>query len=91
MRVLPLGLGATAMPTPLSAGGPRPLRSWNNIGSEERLGEPTDPSSPAPSVVLALPQGVGRRIDFYVQGFVLDRDSLEGRAAVTNGVAVTLR
>lgn len=88
-RVLPFGLGVSAMPTPLNAG--TPGRIANNLGHTNLLGTenwPGPPTQPAPSILLNLPGGLPRPLTFFVQGFIADRGSIQGRAAVTNGVLV---
>jgi len=56
----------------------------------EQIGEPTLPSMPAPTTLLAKPGGLGLVASLFFQGIILDHDSIEGRAAVTNGIAVRL-
>jgi hypothetical protein len=88
---LPFSLGTSCAETPLTAAAPlRLLAWWNNIGKPNVLGAPTRPSSPAPSVVLSLP-AAGREITFFLQGIVRDRNAPNGKAAVTNGVLVSVR
>lgn len=88
---LPFGLGTSCAETPLTAASPRRLLAWwNNVGKPGVLGAPTRPSSPAPAVVASLP-AAGREITFFVQGILRDRNAPNGRAAVTNGVLVTVR
>ncbi len=91
VRELPLGLGVSSMPTPLSGGKPALREIWNNLGRPARLGVPTLPSSAAPSIVLNRPGGIGREIRFFLQGFIVDAAAPNGRAAVTNGVEVAIR
>jgi len=87
----PFGIGATCFPTPLDGGAPLPLGVWNNTG-RAALGEPTRPSSPAPSVVLNRPSGLGRTARFFLQGIIVDPGSAGSvRASVTNGVSVVVR
>lgn len=89
-RDLPFSLGRSCFPMPLSGGPPRPRRTWNNIGKNAFLGAPTDPSSPAPSVVLSLPGlPAAGGATFFLQGLVIDSAAPNGQAAVTNGIAVT--
>jgi len=91
VRVLPFGLGATCFPTPLGGGSPAPRAVFNNTGRAS-LGVPTAPSSPAPSVVVSRPAGLGRPLVFTLQGIVADRGSAASRpASVTNGVIVEIR
>jgi VCBS repeat protein len=90
---LPYGLGETCLPTFLAPAPPAllPRVTWNNLGFASRLGAPTLPSSPAPSLVVSRPHGVGRRAKVYLQGIVEDSAAPNGRAAVTNGVFVDSR
>jgi len=86
-RRLPFALGRSCMPTPLTSDGPPNARQiWNNIGLRSALGEPTLPSSRAPSVVFSKPNGVRKRGSFFFQGFIADAASPNGQAAVTNGI-----
>jgi hypothetical protein len=87
---LPMGVGTVCMPPPF-ASPPRLKAIWNSIGHWNVLGQPTLPSSPAPSVLLSRPGGIGRRIDAFIQGVILDSASPSGLAAVTNGVYVDSR
>lgn len=89
VRRLPDGIGFSTLPMPLSgASVPAPVVIWNNIGRRSRLGDPTLPSSPAPSVVLDRPRGLRRPAVLFLQGLVLDAGAPGGRAAVTNGIEV---
>ena len=92
VQLLPRGLGRIAMPTPVRPGClPRPRQLWNNLGFEPLLGTPTLPSSPAPSVLVSAPGGLGGRVVAYVQGFIRDASAPNGRAAVTNGLVLDVR
>lgn len=88
--VLPAGIGETCLAIPLTGVAPAPVAIWNNIGRPEQIGEPTLPSMPAPTTLLAKPGGLGLVASLFFQGIILDHDSTEGRAAVTNGIAVRL-
>ena len=87
---LPFAIGETCFPTPLTGGSPAPRVVWNNTGNG-LAGAPTLPSSPAPSIVVRLPQGLGRPARGYLQGIIRDRGAPNGRAAVTNGVTIEIR
>jgi hypothetical protein len=93
-RALPFRLGWTAFPTPLSGGGGAATRLraiWNNT-LQARLGAPTQPSSPAPSIVVNRRNGTGRPVAFIVQGIIADPGSAGARpASVTNAVTVEAR
>lgn len=92
VQLLPRGLGRIAMPTPLVPGcRPLPRQIWNNLGFPALLGAPTLPSSPAPSVVVSAPGGLGGRVVAYLQGFIRDAAAPNGRAAVTNGIVLDVR
>jgi hypothetical protein len=90
---LPFGAGVTSFPTPPSGAGrvPWPNQIWNNLGHTAWLGMPTQPSLPAPSAVVSKPRGLRFFTDFFVQGIIRDDAAPNGRAAVTNGVLVTVR
>jgi hypothetical protein len=84
----PFGLGYTAFPTPIEPRLlPQPVQVWNNLGHRPRLGVPTLPSDPAPSIVIAKRARYGGT--FTLQGIVLDQGSTaDGPASVTNAVVV---
>ena len=88
VEVFPNRAGSTCMATPVLGGSPGPLRIWNGIGFEPVLGVSDRPVQPAPTRVLARPQGVGRPLEVFFQGFIRDGDSPSGRLGVTNGLAV---
>lgn len=88
---LPLGLGASSLPMPLSGGSPQPVQIWNNAGRTRLLGSPTQPSLPAPSLILDRNQ-TGFAVDFFLQGVIYDPGSSAPVAAsVTNGIVATPR
>jgi len=87
----PFGIGLACAPTPLDGAGAGPAAIWNNTG-RILAGVPTRPSSPAPSLVLELPAGTGRRASFFLQGIVSDPASAGSRrASVTNAILVEVR
>jgi hypothetical protein len=93
---LPFGLGHTALPSPLTSGPPAPLRIANSFPTryDRLLGAehwPQSPTAKAPTVLLSVPQGVGRGITIFVQGLVEDAASPEGRVAVTNGISLCVQ
>jgi len=87
---LPFGIGESCLPMPLAGGTPAPLVVWNNTGAP-RAGAPKFPSSPAPWIVLDRSTSFRRPVDAFVQGVIVDRGAPNGRAAVTNGVAIEVR
>lgn len=90
-RVLPLGLGQTCIPMPLSETSQRLKAIWNNTG-RDILGLPTLPSQPAPSEVLFRPAGFPGPVRFFLQGIVFDPGSSSALpASVTNGIFVELQ
>jgi len=91
MSALPAGIGSSCMPMPPVGGSPRLKVIWNNVGRFTRLGFPTRPSTPAPSLVYLDSDGPGRSATFFLQGLIVDSASPSGRAAVTNGVTVIVR
>ncbi len=91
-RLQPAGIGVMCMPTPLNAGGPQPRRIANTIGRAAQLGAenwPGPPTQPAPYTLLDLPAGLGKAGRFFLQGIMVDPNAPNGRAGVTNGLAVT--
>ena len=91
IRDLPFGLGRMAFPMPLAPGSPAPLVVWNNAGRAGSLGAATRPSAAAPTILERAPRGVGRSGAFTLQGLIADPGAPNGRAAVTNGVAIVIR
>lgn len=88
---LPFGIGSACWPMPLGGGAPQPGAIWNNTG-RSALGVATLPSSPAPSLVLSRPAGLGRRATFSLQGLIADPGSAGSvRASVTNAIVVEIR
>lgn len=90
LRLLPMGVGMSCMATPLTADGAAPTRVLNNIGSQSLFGVPTDPSTPAPSVIGKRSGGIGRPGVFFMQGLLVDRNAGGGKLAVTNGVTLVV-
>ena len=88
MRLQPAGVGAMSLPTPLDNDPIEPDAIWNNIGKESRLGVPDFPSTPAPSIPLDRPNGIGR-VEVTFQGFIRDSGSESSRGvSVTNAVVL---
>lgn len=90
VEVEPYRLGRACLPTPLGPSFLAPRVIWNNSG-DPRLGTPTRPSSPAPTVVGAMPAGHGLVGSFFLQGIIEDPLSPSGKAAVTNGIEVVFQ
>lgn len=89
---LPFGLGVACLATPLAPNaGPQPRHVWNNTSRPDLLGAPSFPSSPAPSVVVSRPAGVGRPVTVFYQGIITDTGAPNGRAAVTNAIELVVR
>jgi hypothetical protein len=87
----PQGVGDMCFATPLIPGSPSimPRKVWNNIGKPQLLGEPDFPSSPAPSVVLSRPAGLGVAVTATFQGLIVDDGSAADKpGSVTNAVIV---
>jgi hypothetical protein len=85
----PKGIGTMCFPTPLTGGAPQPKKIWNNIGKFGQLGEPSYPSSPAPSVVFDKPSGRPNPLTVTFQGFILDQGSAADKpASITNAVVL---
>ncbi len=91
VEVFPKKLGNMCMSSPANGGLPTPIHIWNNLGFESILGSPDDPSDPAPSTVLSRPSGLGISVDAFFQGVMLDDGAAGGRAAITNGIAVSVK
>ncbi len=86
------GIGRFSLPTPLHAGSPRPFFFLNNLKSlEPRLGPPSRPSAPAPSLIGERASGLSRRASFFLQGLMRDASGPDGRAAVTNAIQLRVR
>ncbi len=88
----PARLGLAAFPTPLR---PDPLHLplviWNNLGHEPRLGSPTQPSQPAPSLVLDLADATLLPEMTTFQGLIEDNASgSRSRVSLTNAVVLHL-
>lgn len=87
-RPMPYGIGVACKPMLAPHGAPRPGAIWNNTGKAS-LGAATFPSSPAPSIVLSRPAGLGRSVTFFLQGVIADPGSMGTRpGSVTNGIVV---
>lgn len=85
-------LGMGCMPTPLSLGSPQPAFIFNNIGHNPLLGTPNKPSTPAPSTLLNLPNGVNKVIDVTFMGFILDPGSANtDPASITNTIVLRIQ
>ncbi|MBI3844200.1 MAG: hypothetical protein HY292_06115 [Planctomycetes bacterium] len=81
---LPRGLGTMIFPTPFAGTTPRPGAIWNNIGRFARIGVPTAPSSPAPSLLFRRPRGARAPAVVALQGLIQDSGSLS-----TDGFSIT--
>jgi hypothetical protein len=89
VTLLPQRLGFFCMETPITVPSPWMLKKiWNNIGKESILGTPDLPSTPAPSIVLDRPGGLGAAAEFFLQGILVDPWAPSGKAAITNGIRV---
>jgi len=93
LRPQPFGVGTTGFPTPLDEEPVnRPIAVWNNLGHFVRLGLPTRPSSPAPTVVVDRHASHRHPGVVTVQGFLQDRDSCGAvPVSVTNAVVLRIR
>jgi hypothetical protein len=93
LRTLPMSLGTSVMPMPISASGPPNAKKiWNNIGKTAFLGVPdfVPPIAPV-STMITKPGGIGKIVTFTVQGLILDSNSINGQASVTNAIVVELQ
>ncbi|MBI1851374.1 MAG: hypothetical protein HYR85_13625 [Planctomycetes bacterium] len=89
LTALPRGLGSMIFPTPFAGAVPQPRRIWNNVGRFARLGLPTSPSSPAPSLVLGRSRGPRNPAALAFQGLVENPASLGPDGfSVTNAVVL---
>lgn len=85
----PGGVGWTAFGTPVQ--GVSPAAIWNNIGRFGRLGTPTRPSTPAPSLVVNVPPGLPAGTIVTLQGYITDDGSAATQgASVTNAVVLVV-
>jgi hypothetical protein len=85
------GVGVVGLPTPAQPSlAPQPLRIANGIGFPSTLGATRWPFAVnrAPTTLAFVPGGLGRAGSFYIQGIILDPASVNGTAAVTNGLEV---
>ncbi len=86
-RTLPLGLGCSALPMPLTGGAPQPRIIWNNAMRPGMLGFPNRASEPAPTIFFFRRDGVRRIAPFCIQGLIHDPGSAAlVPASVTNGI-----
>ena len=86
----PYRLGIVTHSTPL-AGPPRnlPTRTWNNLGHEPRFGTPDAPSTPAPSILIDLVEGLPNPLRVTLQGFLLDNGTIaDAPLSITNAVVI---
>jgi len=85
----PFGIGTACFPTPLSGDFELPREIWNNLGEPLVFGEATRSSEPAPTVILDVPGGVGRRLRGTLQGIIRDDASESDRTlSLTNAVLI---
>ncbi len=93
LKPQPFGLGTMIFPTPLTpACLPQPRAIWNNAGFEHRLGQGTFPSSPAPSEVIRLPNGLPGPLTLSFQGFIRDNGSqIPQGFSITNAITLRVR
>ena len=88
LQILPFQVGVLCLPPPLSLDVPKPRVVWNNLGAPGRLGQATKPSTPAPSTVLNLNNGLGSPITATLQGIIQDDDSDSPRGLSTTNAIV---
>ncbi|MBI1851373.1 MAG: HYR domain-containing protein [Planctomycetes bacterium] len=88
MSVQPSGLGIMCLPTPLNhRTPPQPNTIWNNIGFPFVIGQPTFPSSPAPTTFFNFSRGFGVSHVITFQGFIQDDGSqIPQGYSITNAV-----
>jgi TolB protein len=86
LRPQPAGVGPMVFPTPLDVGvEPQPFQIGNHL--DPRLGAPTFPTSPAPSLVGRRARGIPRPLTLTLQGFIQDNGSrIPERVSITNAV-----
>lgn len=88
---MPKNLGTLCFPMLATGGDPQPLKTWNNIGRQNKLGTPDFPSTPAPSNVLNTPVGSDSPLTATLQGILLDDGSAaDGPASITNAVVLRI-
>ena len=88
---LPASLQSICMPTPwIGEEAPLPRFVWNNT-RYPRLGKADLPSDPAPTLVVDQPAGLPAAFDLWIQGFIADPGSVNGRGSVTNGIHIRIR
>lgn len=92
VRKLPVRAGFSCFDTPvLHPDPPRLVRIWNNTG-DARLGIPDLPSTPAPSMVVSAPSGIGFEVDLTLQGILRDSGAVSPKdVSATNAVLVVCR
>jgi IPT/TIG domain-containing protein/galactose oxidase-like protein len=92
IAVLPRQLGETIFPVPLVGGAPQPSTIWNTIGRFGRLGSPTAPAMPAPTLLARVRHGSPSPVVFSMQGLIEDDGSLSPDGfSVTNAVVVIVQ
>jgi len=88
----PKNLGTMCFATPWTGGTPALKRVWNNIGHEGKLGTPSYPSTPAPSMVFEKASGTTNPMSVTFQGFLMDNASASSQlASVTNAVILRIQ
>jgi len=87
----PKNLGNFCFPTPITGGAPQPKKIWNNIGKTAILGNPTYPSTPAPSEVLKIQSGISFPVTAVFQGLIVDNcSSADKPASITNAIMLVV-
>jgi hypothetical protein len=91
LTIQPRGIGWMVLPTPINSGAsPQPVAIFNNL--DPRAGIANMPSSPAPSTLFTVPQGVRRPALATLQGFIQDNGSaIPERASITNAVLLRIQ
>lgn len=89
VQAQPKQLGDFCFPSTILGGSQTPAVIFNNIGKPARLGTPDFPTTPAPSDVISIPNGVGMQLTATFAGFLLDNGSAaDVPASITNGVVL---
>ncbi|GEM_PF-1847220 len=92
VRNLPQNLGLICFPTPLQPNDtPQPRAIWNNIGRQRSLGAPTNPSTPAPAVVVSLPQMLNLPGTYTIQGIIDNSLISTPGFTLTNAIILRVR